>query len=246
MSYPDYYTKEYTVDFTNSDCFGICKPSDLMLFMQDAATRDSANMHLSREELISNIGGFWMLVRLKYDISRPLYIGQAISVKTRFAGNKGPLFYREYVFSDEDKAIGRATSAWVIADVNSGKPFRPSDIEMCSEITFPIGSEVETLQKLSCSAKAFSSSQFTVPYSMLDINAHLNNAKTADVVCDAIHFEKMSGKYVSSMQICFLNQSFAGETLEIKCAKSRDNEQYVEGGADGAVHFNAAVTLSDI
>ena len=85
----------------------------------------------------------------------------------------------------------------------------------------------------------------TLHYSDADVNGHVNNARYADFVCDALHLEKLgAGQFVSSLQVGFLHECRPGEALDLWVGQG-EGTHYVHGtGLQGDSRFDAALTLS--
>ena len=84
-------------------------------------------------------------------------------------------------------------------------------------------------------------------YSDCDINGHVNNVRYADFACDALHLEELGrGAFVSSMQLGYLRECRAGESLRLSAGAS-GGTWYVQGdGAEGQARFDAALVLSPL
>ena len=84
-------------------------------------------------------------------------------------------------------------------------------------------------------------------YSDTDINGHVNNVKYADFACDALHLERMPrSRYIRELQIGYINQCHAGETIRVETAAEADR-LYARGtGEDGSERFDCVLTLADL
>ena len=84
-------------------------------------------------------------------------------------------------------------------------------------------------------------------YSDCDVNGHVNNVHYADYACDAIGLEEVGrGQFVSQVQIGYLKECRAGETIRLSAGRQGDTF-YVQGdGEEGKPRFDAALTLSPL
>ena len=84
-------------------------------------------------------------------------------------------------------------------------------------------------------------------YSDTDVNGHVNNVRYADFICDALHMERLGPeRFVSSLQVGYLAECQAGETLELYTGE-QDGLWYVHGtDSGGKSRFDGAVTLAQI
>ena len=78
-------------------------------------------------------------------------------------------------------------------------------------------------------------------------DGHVNNIKYADFACDALHLEdKLSGRFIQELQIGYLDQCHAGETITVETA-AQDDVLYARGvGPGGAERFDCALTLAPL
>ena len=242
-----YYEDTYRVAARDVDPFNQCRPSSVLNFLQEAATRAAVEMHVSRDEIAQRYHSFWMLIRMWYRLDRPLYWNEELTVRTWHRGGKGVSLYRDFDLYRNGEPVGEAVSTWVIADLDTHKPRRLSDM---GELEGTTGEELCKSIRLH---RAHMPAQLTVRekrllhYSDADINGHVNNVRYADFACDAIHLEQEGvGKFVSSIQISYLKECRPGETVTLS-AVQEDSTWYVRG-ADGeeTERFEAAVTLKNI
>lgn len=242
-----YYEETYRVEARDTDPFNQCRPSSVLNFLQEAATRAAGELHASRDEIVEKYRCFWMLVRMWYRLDVPLRWDDALTVRTWHRGGKGAAMYRDFDLYQDGKPIGEAVSTWVLADLDTHKLKRLSEFpefeltdggELCKSIL---------LHKVRLPAEMTPAEERLLHYSDADINAHVNNVRYADFACDAIHLEREgAGRFVSSLQISYLKECRPGETIALSVGREGD-AWYVSGaGAEGGRRFEAAVTLKNI
>ena len=92
-------SREYVVDIGQTDCRGLARPSAIVDFMQDIATRHAEIMGIGGEALKQH-HGFWVLSRLKYQLERPLQPYETVRLTTLPRKLRGASWYRDFVFED--------------------------------------------------------------------------------------------------------------------------------------------------
>lgn len=79
------------------------------------------------------------------------------------------------------------------------------------------------------------------------MNGHINNSKYVDFIMDCFSMEDLKKYQAESIQVCYLSEAFAGDTIElVKCAdKSSENRIYVEGinQEDKKTIFTASIDI---
>lgn len=240
-------TYEYTLGARDIDPFGQCRPSALLGILQEAATHAACALHVSREETLAAYNAFWMLVRMWYRLDRPLGMGETLTVTTWHRGGRGASTYRDYDLCVDGVRVGEGVSTWVLADQDTHKLFRMSGVR---EFAGTDGGELckdKLLGRVSLPRELARAQRRQLRYSDADVNGHVNNARYADFVCDALHMERLgAGQFVSSLQVGFLHECRPGETLELWVGQG-EGTHYVHGtGEAGDSRFDAALTLSPL
>lgn len=240
-----FYEGEYLVDSRDVDQWYHCRPSGLLGILQEAAVAAACQLHASREEMVDKYGLFWMLARLWYRLDRPLKWGERITVRTWHRGGKGASTYRDFDLLANGVPVGEAVSLWVVADARTHKLGRMSGI---TEFQGTDGGELckkQTISHLHMPEHMELADRRPMHYSDTDVNGHVNNVRYADFICDALHMENLGGeRFVSSLQVGYLAECRAGETLELYTGE-QEGLWYVHGSdGEGKNRFEGALTLS--
>lgn len=241
------YEKTFTIDSRDVDHTGCCRPSALLGYLQETATLAALALHVSGPETLEKYNCFWMVIRMWVHLDRPLRWNESITVRTWHRGGRGVSTYRDFDLIQNGQRVGEAVSTWVLADQDSGKLLRMDKLvefqgtdggELCKTLTLH---RVKLPGELPCQEER------PMRYSDTDINGHVNNVKYADFACDALHLERMPrDQFVQELQIGYINQCHAGETIRVETAEEA-NRLYARGmGADGSERFDCVLTLADL
>ena len=235
--------RKYNVGSGETDLFNRLRPSSLLAFLQDAATLHAEELNLSRDELIGSTGGIWVMSRLWYELYENIPGGVTLEVKTWHRGAKGTFFYRDFEISVGGVAKGRAVSAWLVVDKEKRRIIRPSVLEDVSELGMvENGYDIE-LGRIKPKVCLKEIMKRRVNYSDLDINRHLNNTKYMDIICDAMHMEDMTGKYINCFQINYIGECRAGEEISIIAGKEDENVYLTGIDLEKKARFESVVSL---
>ena len=238
------YETNYPVRVINTDMFGLCRPSSVMDFMQEAATEHTVILGISTEDLAKN-HAIWMLVRMKYTLSRPIYGGEVLRVKTWGRPPQGVYVLRDFELYVGEERVGEAVSIWVLGDVENHTMLRAEDIlpqEGAWEPEHPMAKP----GKIRMPKDMDETGERRIGYSETDSNGHANNTRYADYACDAICFENRAGQYLKELQITYSAECLAGQTVRMLC-KNDENTFYVRGvDKDDKSHFDIRMELAEI
>lgn len=243
-----YHEASFQVGARDVDPFNQCRPSSMMDFLQEAATGAAVELHVSREEMLRSYNVFWMLARIWYRLDTPVFWDDKLTVQTWHRGSgHGASMYRDFDIFRDGKTIGEGISLWVLADVETRKLRRVSDLPEFDGTSGGDRSKSRLLPKLRMPVPLESAGERRLWYSDCDVNGHVNNVHYADYACDAIGLEEVGlGQFVSQVQIGYLKECRAGETIRLSVGR-QDDTFYVQGdGVEGKPRFDAALTLSPL
>lgn len=241
------YEREYRVDSRETDPWYNCRPSGVLGFLQEAATAAACALHASRDEMLDKYNAFWMLARVWYRLDEPLKWGDRLRIRTWHRGGRGASSYRDFDLFVNDAPVGEAVSLWVLANAQTHKLVRMAGIEEFQGTDGGALCKTRLLNKVRMPPDMTCAGTRSFRYSDLDVNGHVNNVRYADIVCDALHLERMGAeRFVSSLQVGYQAECRVGETVDLTTS-SDGGAQYVHG-ADGAgkTRFDAMLTLSDL
>ena len=241
------YEREYRVDSRETDPWYNCRPSGVLGFLQEAATAAACALHASRDEMLDKYNAFWMLARVWYRLDEPLKWGERLRIRTWHRGGRGASSYRDFDLFVNDAPVGEAVSLWVLANAQTHKLVRMAGIEEFHGTDGGALCKTRLLNKVRMPPDMTCAGTRSFRYSDLDVNGHVNNVRYADIVCDALHLERMGAeRFVSSLQVGYQAECRVGETVDLTTG-SDGGAQYVHG-ADGAgkTRFDAMLTLSDL
>ena len=242
-----FYEMTLPIDSRDVDGKGCCKAGPLLGHLQEAATQAAEHGGFTREVIMERYGAFWMLTRVWYRLERPLHWGENLTIRTWHRGGRGASSYRDFDLFVNDAPVGEAVSLWVLANAQTHKLVRMAGIEEFQGTDGGALCKTRLLNKVRMPPDMTCAGTRSFRYSDLDVNGHVNNVRYADIVCDALHLERMGAeRFVSSLQVGYQAECRVGETVDLTTG-SDGGAQYVHG-ADGAgkTRFDAMLTLSDL
>ena len=241
------FEMEYRVDSRDIDMFQQCRPSAVLGFLQEAATRASLALHISGPEALEKYNALWMVTRNWVELKKPIRWNDRLPIRTWHRGAGGASSYRDFDILRDGELIGQGVSLWVLVDATEHKLMKMKGL---AEFQGTDGGELNKSIKLH---RAPMPEQFDgrslreMRYSDTDINGHINNIHYADFACDAIHLERYGkGKFVRAFQLDYITECMAGETVSIDTAVA-GSDLFARGvGEDGAERFLCTMTLEDL
>lgn len=240
------YERTATVGPGESDLFGMCRPSAVMDYLQMAATEHAGRLQVSRGDVIANYHCLWLLARLWYRLKRPIWRSEAVTVRTWPRTVIGASIYRDFALYVGQELVGEAVSVWVLADVQTRALLRADRVQQILDLPQQNLGQTRMLRRLSPPPDLQFKMERTVHYSDTDVNGHMNNMRYADVACDALGLETMDGVYPSQMQINFLQECRAGETLKVFGRWEQDTAFARGADGEGKPRFDVCIGFSPV
>ena len=242
-----FYEHSYRVDSRDMDLFGHCRPSAVLGILQEAATQAAGELGLSGPEVRDRYNAFWMLARIRYELKRPLCWDELVTVKTWHRGGKAAVMYREFDLTVGEELVGQALSAWVLAGLDSHKLLHLDSVGEIEDTSGGSLCRTDVLRKLRLTGPLSPVGERRLGYSDTDINGHVNNTRYADFLCDALELETLArGKFVSRLQLCYLSECLAGETIRLLSSQEGEEFALRGEGLDGSDRFDGILTLDNL
>ena len=198
---------------------GEIKVSALMKYMQELAVSDIAGTGATYEKMRADDMVF-VIIRFAINFLQPVRKYDEIEILTVNNRIEGVVFVREYLFYRGGLPVAEATTHWVLMSYSRRMPLRPSALNYPCD---PVGMDikgVELLRRTDIDTSDPSAAEpYTVRWSALDENRHLNNTVYADLVFD--HCDADIGS-VKTCRINFTGESLAGDVIDIFSAPAQN------------------------
>lgn len=221
--YP-FLVRAYEADASNR-----LKISSVFNFMQVAAGLNANDLGFGYSQLTPK-GYFWVLSRVILEWSGEVRFDEEIVVETWPKGIDKLFALRDFrIYSNDGACIGKATSAWLMIDSQTGRPlilnssmFNLPDTKVSPAINQTPGKLIVPHQLMQLGSR-------TAMYSDIDVNQHVNNAKYIEYIWDSLP-DGYSSFPRCRMQINFLKEIRQGEKIALRMAvqENNDNLVYIE------------------
>lgn len=221
---PQTWEDTYLVSFYEVDAHNRVFLPNLWKYLQETAWNHANHIGIGYSDLSRN-DFFWVLSRLAIEINEYPAWENKIRVKTWLLESSRLFAFRDFSIMKEDgRIIGGAKSAWVVLNMKTRKPQR---IEPFLRELKPLpnqhGAEA-VLDKLPAPSTPDGETFFTVRYSDLDLNLHVNNSRYIEWILDSYSFEMNQTHQISSLEINFLAESNCGDELSVRSEGLNDSQ----------------------
>lgn len=212
-NYP--YQGPFTVTTHMTDADGICRASEAIRFIQEAAAAQLEERGPSIATLNARNQAFF-LSRISVDLLRPMRAYDSGTVSTWPNPGKGFVFDRCYTceVDTENGSLPTISAAaqWALINTETHELLRAdaSPIDFTREDRTPVS--IPLRFRIPKDTELCEVGKKEILYSDIDKNMHLNNTHYPDVYCDRL---PMQGKRVAAIAIAFQKEAPLGETVTV-------------------------------
>ena len=233
------------VSTSESDINGLVRMSAIQGYIITAATRHLETVGASSDEVYRRAGAFWVLIRMRCELSAPLRCKGELEIATWGADPHSAGFQREAEIYRDGELVGRAVSLWCLASAENRKIMRPSVLDGVIDLKTAGAPRFPTPGRLLRPERSGEPYLHTVRYSDIDMNGHLHSARYTDICCDALTLER-GGLYAGACQINYHAECRAGDRLSLYSGTHEDESLICGIGGDGKIRFDASFILREI
>ena len=222
------YTEKYTLKSRDVNVFRKLRMSSLFEIMQETATEHSEILG-SGIDVIRGKNLMWVLALQLVEIKRMPKYREQITIETWPGKTVHSLYPRYHSITDQNGCdLIRSSAIWTLVDIHERKlvPSAQSGFDYEGEKT---GREIS----LPRPPRAFftdATSSFTVPFSYIDMNGHMNNTRYFDLA-ENVFPPAAAGTEPSRILVEYSSELLLGETYDLSWGE-KDSHFYLKGGGE--------------
>ncbi len=210
------YVKEYTVTLNMLDEYDRLTPLAILDLFQDIAGKHCDGTSVSYRNMYDN-GLLWIITRTRYDVvSNNLRYGDDVTVTTWANTFEKFSDYRHYLIKNKDgEVLVRGKFKWAGVSKETRK-LSPLDDLVSHSDTFNDEQAIEDpLLVIPTNEEELDQEyKFTVLFTHLDHNGHMNNTRYVEELLKAVNFTHK--EQVISLETNYLKEMNLGEEITIK------------------------------
>ena len=205
------------------------RPSALLLMLQEIALDHASILGLGTDATL-NRNLLWVVTRYHIEINRLPRYEETVTLETWPGPLRRVLFPRYFRMKDADgNVLFRASSLWVLIDGEERKMINPKTSGVPVMEGLVVGDELPYNVPPRDIAPSRTEA-FTVPYSFLDLNGHMNNTRYLDVCTDMIA-DETEGRPLLALSAEYQNEIHYRETVAVSIGRDGDDYTFT-GTAD--------------
>ena len=214
--------KAYQLRTCDFDQYGHIQPASVLDIFQDIASTHADDMGIGFDDMQAQ-GVFWAVTRMKYEVVKhPVVHGEYVARTWPHSPSRFS-FKRDYSLKDADGELCvKASSEWVLMDVESRQLAKVADHYNGPDNYFDDRSFADKMRKIVDVDMTGTEPYELVPgASDIDVNGHLNNARYAAYVLDALNLG--ADQVIKTFQIDYRHEVKAGEPLRLYSATDAES-----------------------
>lgn len=217
------YQEKISIKSYQTNQYGKASIASLFNILIEAAWAHAQVMDWGYDSLKNN-NLFWVLSRMYFQVEKYPAWQDEITLNTWSAGTDGMYAYREYIVEDENgEVLLRASSAWLILDMETRKIFRLSEYRN----TFPKRIDQNACRnpkRIKPGIRAENMVFYPVLFSDLDINQHFNSVKYVERVLDDFGIEYLNNHEPAELEVNYLKEGQAGDSIAVTSTQLSEQE----------------------
>lgn len=218
-------THDHTLGTSSCDLNRRLRLSELFTWFQEAAIRQTSDMGMGREKTFDR-GLLWIVTQWRVEIERLPEYGERVTLET-WPGRTMHIFFTRFyrMLDSAGNVLCRASALWALMDRDSRKIVFPEEMGVSIE-----GIEMDGQCAIPRPPRALPQTEelrYTVPFSVLDLNGHMNNTRYFDLMQDALYGLKRGAP--PKLILCEYNgEAKLGDNITVRFG-GQENDIYLTG-----------------
>ena len=215
------YREEILLRSKDVDMYRRLRTSELFRLLQEASIRHTEQLGMGRDKTLDR-GILWVLLMQRAEIARMPEYDETVVLKSWPGKTMHLLFPRYYALETADgESLLKASALWSLVDQSTRKVVFPEKYGVVIEGA-ATGEEI-AMPGAVAKSECTQAQDFTVPYSFVDLNGHMNNTRYFDLAEDCVG-AAAAGRLLRGISVEYQNEARLGQTLHLRW-----------GGEDGKV-----------
>ncbi len=206
------FREELLLRSKDVDMFRRLRTSELFHLLQEASIRHTEQLGMGRDKTLDK-GILWVLLMQRAEIVRMPEYDERIVLKSWPGMTMHLLFPRYYSLETASgEPLLKASALWSLVDQKTRKVVFPEKFGVAIEGVVT-GEEIAmpgAVAKRDCGCER----DFTVPYSFVDLNGHMNNTRYFDLAEDSVG-AAAAGRLLRGISVEYQNEALLGEKLHL-------------------------------
>ena len=213
------YQKQLRLRNRDVNLYRRLRTSTMFELMQEASIRHTEELGMGREMTLDR-GLLWVVTLQRAEIARIPEYDECVTLESWPGETMHLLFPRFYrLLGEKGETLVSASALWALVDAETRRMIFPDryGVRIDGVVT---GHEI-SLPSPPRRAEGGDSLSFTVPFSYVDLNGHMNNTRYFDLAEDVLP-PAAEGHALRELSVEYANEARLGETIAITREQAED------------------------
>jgi medium-chain acyl-[acyl-carrier-protein] hydrolase len=202
------------------DAFGTLALPALAGYLQEVAGRHATALGCGVDALRAR-GLTWVLSRQRVEIVAPVSLGDEVEITTWPSGVERLFVYREFTVKRDGAEVARASTAWLVLDVEKRRPVRPDEV-IDGALRPRLAAVAPLSPRLSAPGAASRERHFDVRYAEIDGNRHVNNTSYLAWALECATPERWASSRACAVEAHYLAEAVYGDGILARVEEQGD------------------------
>ena len=222
------YETEYKVLSSDVDLFRRLRLRTLHTWLQEASIAHTEALGAGRDKTLDR-GLLWIVVQQEAKIFRLPEYDEHVHVASWPGKTMHVFFPRYYRVTDaRGNALVEASALWALMDEKTRKTVFPEQWGV--EVPAAVTGDEAPLPRVPRTEETQGETVFTVPFSCVDLNGHMNNTRYFDLADDLLP-ERLRARTPRNVAVEYSGEARCGEAVTLRFAAG-DDGFYLSGERD--------------
>ena len=235
------FSLNYTTRWHDTDANRIVRPTQLLVFMQEASNHHIKYLGTDLDKLRDEQSLAFLLSKIRLAIYKPLYAFEDITVETWTTESRGFSFNRFFRIKRGDEVIAAADTTWALISLKTYELCKVDSVNFSFEHEAPIDIGIPQRFRVPKTELLEFIGERKIVYSDLDYNMHMNNTRYADMLCDFMPYDKISN--IKGISLSYLHEAAFGNTIKIYRTDDGQKFDFRTINEEGKVCLEAEIIL---
>lgn len=220
------YEENWKIRSTDVDLYRRLKLSALFVKLQETAVAHTEALGVGPDKTLDR-GLLWVVAQQRARIHRIPRYDETLRLCT-WPGKTMHLFFpRHWLITDpEGKPLVEASAVWALMDQSTRKIAFPENYGI--QIEGDDGQDSRILPKRIKAEQVSGEASFSVPFSYVDLNGHMNNTRYFDLAMDYLP-DEFRAKEVRELSTEYIGEAPYKKTLTLRYGILSENIFYISG-----------------
>jgi medium-chain acyl-[acyl-carrier-protein] hydrolase len=207
-------SKDYSIHYYEIDYKKRLQMTSLIDFLGDIATTQGESLGIGIDYLQEN-NLAWVIYKWDIKMERYPLLGEKIKIKTNPVSYKRFYANRDFeVYDEAGNQIVAAKSLWILVNTERKRPIR---ISQAVGLAYGMEeeTEVDTFEEIERVEEIQNQCIFTVRYSDIDTNRHVNNTKYVGWAIESIPLEIILNHELREVKVVYEKETKYGDVVKV-------------------------------